>query len=311
MMIKKKRIVNLESSLGFVKKGTKVAVGIKKPERYQDILGKIGFSLPLNVGDSVLPSASLGPISKNNAEGKYVKHKDRPMETAYRTVEWHWEEFDGPYDRVERSRLVDVPYKRYPRTFVPPYSVEITVLKTVEGEFVLISPSIEYSDDSKEPLKHTLNLFLEIFGECQLFTEDLNEIIKAPIRRLNWRVLLAGRMPWEQLRQEIEPIVQSAPEGNRPFILHRLKTINNFSPDFAAVGTAGFKGYVILGFASKNLYVCESIFYGNATYIFAEGWEELSKKNKAEILDNNLQKDRLIHRAESWDRRINEWLSST
>lgn len=309
MIIKKRRIRNLESNLGFVKKGTTVAVGIENPRRYQNILREIGFTQPLNVGDSLLPSASLGPISKFNAEGKYIVHKDRPMETAYRIVEWHWEEYDGPYNTVERSRLVDVPYKRYPRTFVPPYSVEITVSKTSKGDLALVSPLIKYTENNKELLKHTLNLFLEIFGECQLFTEDLDEIIKVPVRRLNWRILPPGRMPWEQLRQEIEPIVQSAPEGNRPFILHRLKTISKFDPHFAAVGTAGFRGYIILGFENKKIHVCESIFYGNATYIFAERWEELSKKTKAEILDRNLQEDRIIHRVESWERRIREWLT--
>jgi len=55
MIIKKKRIRNLESNLGFVKKGTTVAVGIGNPGRFQDILRKIGFAEPLNVGDSLLP----------------------------------------------------------------------------------------------------------------------------------------------------------------------------------------------------------------------------------------------------------------
>ena len=104
-----------------------------------------------------------------NAEGKYIIHKDREMETAYRVVEWHWQEFDGPYDRVDQSRLVDVPYKRYPRTLVPPYSVEISVLKTITDDFVLVSPFIEYSDPNKELLKHVLNLFLETFGQITFF----------------------------------------------------------------------------------------------------------------------------------------------
>jgi hypothetical protein len=309
VIIKKKRIVNLESTLGFVKEGTTVAIGIKDPERYSGILEKVGFAMPLNVGDSLLPPASIGPTSKFNAEGKYIIHKDQPKEIAYRVVEWHWQEYDGRYDTVEQSRLVDVPYKRYPRTFIRPHGVETTVSKTLKGNFVLMSPFIQYTEANKELLKHTLNLFLEIFGECQVFMEDLNEVIKPPIRRLNWKILPTGRMPWEQLRQELEPIIKSAPEGNRPFILHRLETINSFNPDFTAVGKAGFNGYVIMGFPNKNIYVCESIFYGNATYIFAERWEELSKKTKAEMLDDNLQEERIIHRVERWDRRIRELLT--
>lgn len=231
------------------------------------------------------------------------------METAYRTIEWHWEEWNGPYDTVESSRLVDVPYQRYPRTFVPPPSVEIAVSKTLEGELVLVSPFIEYTEQNKDLLKHTINLFLEIFGECQFFAEDMVEIIKAPVHRLNWRILPTGPMPWEQLSREIEPIVKSTSEGNQPFILHRLKTISNFNPDFVAIGTAGFRGYIILGFRDRNIYFCESLFYGNATYIFDEQWEELTKKTKAEILNKDLHEDRIIHRVESWETRIKKWLS--
>jgi len=309
MIIKKSRIRSLEANIGFIKKGTTVAVGIKNARRYQDIFGQIGFAQQPNVGDSVLPSASFGPVRRFNAEGKYIVHKDKPKEMAYRTVEWHWQEWNGPYDRVERSRLVDVPYERYPRTFVPPPSVEITVLKTSDGDLALVSPFIKYNEENKELLTHTINLFLEIFEECQFFTKDMSEIIKTPIRRLNWRILPPGPMPWEQLRKEIEPIVSSAPKGNQPFIEHRLKTINKFDPDFAAIGTAGFKGYIILGFKTRNIYVCESIFYGNATYIFDERWEELTKKTKAEILNKDLQEDRIIHRVESWERKIKKWLS--
>ena len=293
----------------FVSEGTTIAVGIKNPLRFQDVLEKIGFTVPLTVGDSILPPASLGHTSKVNAEGYYIIHRDQPMETAYRVVEWHWEEWAGPYDTTPNSRLVDVPYKRYPRTFVPPFGVEIVVFRNIKGEFVLVSPFTVYSVQNEPLLKHIVNLFLEIFGECQIFAEDLNEIVRSSIRRLNWRILPVGRMPWDQLRQQLEPLVQLAPQGNRPFILHRLEKINSFHPDFAAVGTAGFKGYVIMGFPSKNIYVCESVYYGNATYIFAEKWEELSKRTKAEILSANLQRDRIIHRVEQWDRRINQLLA--
>lgn len=307
-MIQKKRIRNLESNIGFIEDGATVAIGIKNPRRYQDIFEEIGFNQTLDVGDSVLPSVSLGPISKFNAEGKYIKHRDKPMETAYRQIEWHWLEWHGR-DQVANSRLVDVPYERYPRTFIPPPSIEITVLNSITGEFVILSPFIEYTVDNKEYLKHAINLFLEIFGECHFYTEDLNEIIRAPVHRLNWTILPPGPMTWEQLLKELDPLIQSVKKGKRPFLLHRLITINEFGPNPCYQGIGGFNGYIIFAFPSKNLYVCDSAYYGNATYVFEENWEELSKKTKAEILDRNLQKDRIIHSAISWERRIKELLS--
>lgn len=120
-------------------------------------------------------------------------------------------------------------------------------------------------------------------------------------------MLPAGQRPWDTLKGEIKPILDQLPNGNRPVVEYRLETINAHKPDFAAVGEAGFRGYIILGFTKRNLYVLESIFYGNATYIFGKRWEELSKKTKAEILSHNLQTDRLIHQS-AWGVKINELL---
>jgi hypothetical protein len=308
MIIRKKMIRNLDIVLAPVAEDADVVIGIKNPERYPEVLKRVGLPLPLVIGVSILPRASFGPICRFNAEGKYIKHKEMEMETASRVVEWHWTEWHGQ-DRVEQTDFFDVPYKRYPRTFVPPYGEEITALKTSDGSSALVSRPIKHSKENKDILKHTINLFLEIFGECQIFSQDLQDIIKMPIRRLNWRILPEGQMPWERLRQEIEPIVQQASKGTRPFIWHRLEKISQFKPDVGAIGEGGFDGYIIMGFTKKNIFVCESCLYGNATYVFAENWEELAKMTKAQILNNNLQEDRIVHRAKEWDKRISKLFS--
>ena len=48
-------------------------------------------------------------------------------------------------------------------------------------------------------------------------------------------------------------------------------------------------------FNDRNLYVLESMFLWNATYIFENERESLSKLTKKDILINNYQKDRIIH----------------
>ena len=96
-------------------------------------------------------------------------------------------------------------------------------------------------------------------------------------------------------------------EQNQVVITYRLTTITDFEPEFVAIGRAGFSGYLIFGFPKKNLFVLESLYSGNATYVFAEKWEGLSKLTKAEILQGKLQKDRIIHR-ENWESQINNIL---
>lgn len=309
MIITKKRIRSLRPYEVLIREGVKIIVGVKDIGRYKEILTRIGFTDQLEPGESLLPPNYFGSVSDFNAEGKYIKHTDQPMETAHRTREWHWKEWNGPYDRIDRSKFVDVPYRRYPRSFVAPPSTEITIYKKKNGEIVMGGPIIEYSGKNKSDLVHIINLFLEIFGECQLFTEDLDEFIKTPVIRLNWRVLPQGPMPWLQLHQKLTPLIKKAPVGNQSFIEYRLETISNDKPDFTAIGEGGFRGYIIFGFNSKKVFICESLYYGNATYIFNEGWESLSKKTKAEILDNNLQDDRIIHRGEGWKEKIEQWIN--
>lgn len=105
----------------------------------------------------------------------------------------------------------------------------------------------------------------------------------------------SGRMPWEQLNKYMAPIIDKAEEGNKRFIQERLETLNVYGPDFTAVGRGGFEGYVICGFENQGIYVVESGCYGNATYVFGHDWEYLSQLTKKEILDDNLQEDRVIH----------------
>lgn len=310
MIIKKKQIRTLEPYKNILNKKEKFYIGVTDIERFQNILLKIGFTDKFDVGESVLPSASFGSICRFNAEGKYFIHKDKPMETAYRTMEWHWREWRGRYDSEEMSKFVDVPYKRYPRTFIPPPSVEITKVSTVKGKPLIVSPLLIFDPQVGNNVVHVINTFLEIFGEAQFFTQKLDNIIKSPLKKLNWRVLPPGPMPWKNLKTELEPLIKQAPEGNKVVIEYRLQSISKYKPDFVAVGEAGFWGYIIFGFKDKNVYICESPIYGNATYIFGKDWKTLSKMSKAEILRNDLQEERIIHR-QDWESLLRRALKKT
>jgi len=277
--------------------GDHLVVGVINPP--QDRLQSIGFSSALESGESVLPSP-VGNVSMYNAEGKEIIHKDKPMETAYRTREWSWTEWHGPHP-VEQSSWVDVPYQRYPRTYLAPPGVELTLATDTDGNTVVRTPVIQNWRNDNETAVHAVNLLLELFGECIFYDSDMRRLISAPVKKLNWRVLPPGERPFRKLKEELEAVLSLVKGGNRAFTEHRLESVNDYKPDFAAVGMGGFTGYVIFGFDKRGIYVLESILYGNATYVLGEQWAELSKKTKAEILNKNLHKERLIHHKE-WAR---------
>ena len=284
-------------------RGQRVVCGLPLSPHDSEKLTGMGFSPALQPGESLLPPAKYGPVSRFNANGAYIVHRDQPMETAYRTVEWHWTEWRGRYDTEEQSKFVDVPYKRYPRTLILPPSVELQIAVNKRGRSILVSPALIHLPENEEQILHNINLFLEIFGRCQIFTGNLDEIIESPLRQLNWRILPPGQRPWGELQRELKPLVQRAKRGNQVVIDHRLETINRHHPEFVAVGHAGFAGYIVFGFPQRTIFVLESIYTGNATYVFDDRWENLSRRTKAEILNENLQTDRIIHR-EGWERRI-------
>lgn len=309
LLITKRRVRSVERYLGELPVGTQVVIGLTNVDRFLDKMQEIGFSPELQDGETILPNAETGPICKYNAEGKYRIHKDLPKETVYRTAEWHWQQWHGRHRRVEVSRLVDIPYRRYPRTFIPPPSVELMLARDINGNTIIRTPSISYEEENREILLHRINLFLEIFRECRVLTGDLEQITIVPVRRLNWNILPPGRRPWSQLKRDIEPIVMETRRGNRAFTWQRLGVINSFQPEFHAIGHAGFRGYIIFGFPERNLFILESIKYGNATYIFGEKWEDLSRMTKAEIITGNLHIDRIIHQR-SWERRLREAMNT-
>ena len=294
MIIRQRRIISLPLHLDFVQSGTSVMLGLSGIDRFHDKLKAIGLK-DLAPGETVLPARSSGPVSRYNAEGKNIIHRDRPMETAYRTIKWHWIECHGK-DRVEQSDWRAVPYQRYPRTFVLPPSAELQMATSSSGEPLLVTRAYEYIPDNEEVIQHIINLFLELFGECEIFSGDLSPIMRSPTRRLNWHILPPGKYPWEVLYEQLEPVIRQAPRGNRELVSERFKIINAHHPDFTAIGMGGFRGYVVFGFPSKNLYLLECAFVDNATYVFGEAWEDLSKLTKAEILDAKLAKERIVHR---------------
>lgn len=304
MIISKKRIRTIKQFEQFWNQ--RVRFGISDIDRFESRLREVGFS-SLRPGESVLPSV-VGPVSLRNAEGDYVKHKDLPMETFYRLQEWRREQWAGRGKTELVIDLVEVPYQRYPRTFVAPFSVELEIQLSALGNAVVVTPAMLLTDEASQDIIHTVNLILEIFGECQVFTDDSAGIMSIPVKRLNWEVLPPGPIPWTEIRKRVDPIVSKHGPRTRSVIYKRFELLHSLGPDFYALGNAGFRGYVVFGYSKKSIFVLESTYPHNATYVLGEDWEEISRLSKAEILDTKLHQERIIHRL-NWESRVRQLLA--
>lgn len=297
-MINRKRIRSLNPYRSVIPATDVVYVVSAKLSEAQLI--RAGFVPDAQDGTAILPGI-VGKITAFNAEGKQKVRRDQPMETAYRVVEWHWKQWDG----TEHSAFKDVPYKRYPREFIAPPGLEVVLTHDEEGGPMVTTGQIKGWKENNQSLIHAINLFLELFGECAVLDESKETVLPKELHRVNWRILPEGDYPFSRVREELKPIINRNKPGKRSFINKRLERLNGFGPEYTVIGQNGFAGYVIMAFPERNVYILESILYGNATYVLEKGWREVSRLSKAEILQNSLHKQRIIHR-ENWFAKIKD-----
>ncbi|MBC7415545.1 MAG: hypothetical protein H7327_11510 [Herminiimonas sp.] len=291
---------NIVKYLGHLKPAETYFVGLPIDAEVEAGLKIHGVGLPLMPGHRVLVSAKAGPASRRNADGFDIVHRDQAKETACRQVVWHWTQFRGRHETEEMSKLVDVPYQRYPRTRIPAYSVELEVKIRADGKaFVVTGPFTNISDQMLVAT-NTANMLRESLGGFEVLNDDLASWVTAPIRRVNWQLLHPGENPWKSAGPAIEALISRAPVGNQGVLRARLTAVGEKNPDFVAIGLGGFEGYTAFGFKNFALCVLESPQVNNATYILAlESWEDISQLTKAQILDAKAHQVRLIHNR-SW-----------
>lgn len=300
MILRKRRIRNGWKATIDFDDGAEFMVVLSEPEQFLPQLKKMGFSTALEPGEHILP-APLGPVSRFNANGKYFRLKHLPKETVTREVEWTRKQWVGGGDMEEVTGIVDIPYQRYQREFIPPPGEELTI-REKDGKKFITSRSFLKTSDQESHFIHCINLFLECFRECDLLSPDLVPPLAAT-KRLNWTILPPGKYPWSRMQGAVQEIIARQSKGRQNVVSSHLQAIAVHEPEFVATGNGGFTGYLVFGFPDHNLFLLESTHRDNATYVFGEHWENLSKLTKAEILNGSLQKERLIH-CNGWKTRI-------
>ncbi len=294
MKIVKSRIRSVENYLIGLNNGEDFFVAFRNFENKKRI-EKVGFTNALKTGDTILPNI-LGPVSNYNSNGSFELNKTLPKEMLYKLVDitdWH-----GNYHTVE------IPYKRYHRNLIPAPSIELMVVIGNNDEKIIRSPKLTIGRTPNNEIMHVINLFLELFGECETIRTNLIPVFNLPINRLNWEVLPPGNYPFEILNDRIRQLTETLSTSRRRLIERRLVTIRSHNPNFVAIGESGFRGYIIFGYPNKKFFLLESLYFGNATYVFGHNWRELSQMTKAEIIHQNLQQERLIHNL-NWTDQIN------
>lgn len=285
MLINKKRIINIDNYN--ITEGNKIGV-LVSDNNYQK-LGIIEFV----DGLVITPSYKYGPTCKKNTFGHFVADKGKPKaKRTVNTIEWTWEQWIGGGRTETHTKLVDIEKEVYQRKEYSPMMIQF-ICKTVNGNDYIVADLPNECD--KELYKHTINMFLEVFGYCQIFDDEYNFTIdKKNIKRCDWEILPKGiKIYVDKKMKEKE---QEKNTKRRDFNQGRSDYLQKTNYEDIYVGKNEFDGYYV--FKYKNFCILENGFYGNATYIIPSlSWEELTKKTKQELISESLMIDRIIHQS--------------
>lgn len=299
----KRRIRSLANNLPETLKGKSIVLAVDLSSNLAKAR-RVGFSENPTVGDTVLPKI-IGPATRLNSYGRDTIRRDKEKETLYREQAWTHEEWAGRGQTRTVTTYVAIPYKRFPRDHTDGFGVELSIRESDGRLIVATLEPITYDDRNVALLTTAINVYLEVFGQVELFDQKLSPIPRPlTVRYLNWDVLPKG----ERITEEKLKDVLSKSKRIQPVEWNRQEKISSYGPAEIAVGMAGFAGYIIYVFPKKGLAVLESLKYGNASYILDSGnWEELSKLTKQQLLSAKLVKSREVHYG-AWDVRIDRML---
>ncbi len=276
MLIKQTRIYSL-SKFSFLKKWEKISIRVMITK---DITLK--FNLKDLVDDVLILPPIVWPISMYNAEGKELILKNQHKETFYREArvkDWH-----GNYHNV------DIPRKRYPRQLLLPQWSQFYR----KDNYIYSEEFFFWEND--QLLLHTINLFLELFWECELLDQEKTPIFNTSnINRFN-REFIKQWTTWSEFKNNINPILTRTSPSKKYIIETRLKAMELMWLNPVWIGVYGFYWYIAFSRSgNKNYTIFESIKYGNAIYITEEEWVDFSKRNKQDILSSWTYLARIIH----------------
>ena len=289
-------------------KGKDVVVGcavkFKADELAAGSLKHLGITLMpggLELPAAVVPPKSQGKYSAQNVEGIEIIRKDLPKEKHYRSIDVpNWGDWsNGSHD-------VDIPYEMYPRDFIPPKELEVTMAcanKRAGLSSYVISFQIKETLDKtaknfQKGLFENLNLLQENVGACGVEAAEVPLTDYVKTLRVAWEILPPGTL--DDTLNRLFP-GKSPTKQEKDVAVERYEFFTSLKPKSLVFGNSGFRRY-FGALLEDDIALFENVEYGNAIYILFKNWEDLCKRTRVELLSGKCGHDfeRVIHTA-GWE----------
>jgi|GEM_PF-500116 len=257
---------------------------------------------------SVVPPGAHGPFSDRNANGYEVVRRDLPKETHYNYIDSpNW----GDWSRG--SHTVPLPYEKYPRDVFAPRLSEIRIERVGRASdgavFMFRFRTSDVLNRKDEYFERDILEFINFLREnvgcygIQPHNASLADYLKE--LRVSWELLPPGSR--DEVFARIFRGRVPTPEDEK-IVDDRYKFLVSLKPQKLIVGTSGMERY-FGGLIADDRVVFENLRYGNAVYVMYEGWEELSKRSRTELMSGRYGHSvvRIVH-GSGWKNQVKQAL---
>ncbi|WP_297829767.1 hypothetical protein [uncultured Rikenella sp.] len=303
---KKARILNANKYLPFyLQEGERFYVGLL----YEDFVKSTNlrrYNIPANFQENLIVTpAPKGSVTRANVYGKYVRKY--PEEKTIKTVHISYNRRDGAYIEYDRD------FNVYVKELAHKFQVCIHFKTNKHGQKVVVAGPLIYNDDVQNVVKntHVINLFCEIFNDFEVFTADLEPAIHFN-KRFAEDLLPQGTLSEEKTMNELLEFAgrYTKNEDVKKAFQKRLHILERYAPDIRGKGPSNFFGYIVFGFSDLKIVVLETMYAGNATYVFRlEDYEKNVIKDKQTVIKNKIVLRRFYH-YDDWENQLTTYLDT-
>jgi len=268
------------------------------------LLKKYGLPTSFPSIDSSITPLPKGSVTRANVKGKYVRKEPEEKETIIKLIDYI-HPTNGSHIRYNRK------YHVYIKELAHKYNESIFFVENEHGQQIVVSDMLLY-DLSKEYTvrnTHIVNMFYEMFGDYEIFDQSFNPAIHFN-KKFDEIILPKGTLGSQNNLEEIVKIGSrfTRNEEAQKAFYKRIKVLQKYSPDIRGKGANGFLGYMAFGFSDYGIVLLETMYSGNATYVFRQdNYEEHIVKDKQTVLKNKLHLKRFAH-DKKWEEKLEKFM---
>lgn len=257
------------------------------------------------INENKIMPKGIGSVTKVNIKGKY--ERKQPEEKVTKKVHIEYTRRDGAFISYDRNFDVFVKVLKHK------YNVELIYKINKHGQQVVVSDMLHFDETTENIQKntHIINIYCEIFNDFEIFNSELEPAIHFN-KKFEKDILPKGSLQDDTVFEEIKEFAgryTRNTETQKAF-QKRLHVLKRYDPDVRGKGPSNFYGYIVFGFSSLKIVVLETMYSGNATYIFNEkDYEEKIIQDKQTVLNTKAMLKRFYHH-DNWEHKIIAYIES-